>query len=241
MFIQLEDIFYDEKFNTRGAFTDQSVAELAASIAASGLIQHLTVRPWSGEDCHYHLVCGHRRYQAVKLLGWEGVKAEVRELTDREARILNLQENLARVNLTPSQELASILMVYGSKPDAQLAAKELGKSVKWINERLAIQKLHPDVRRDVDLGLLTAWDISILLPCPQDEQYILASQLKLAHSKGQSSSSVFSKVKKLRRSRCKSEIQAMITQMIDQGVEPKGWRCLAWAAGTLTDEELLNA
>lgn len=238
MLIRLADIFYDEKFNIRGAFTPQSVAELADSIEVSGLIQHLTVRPWTGPP--YHLVCGHRRYQAVKMLGWTEVKAEVRELNDQEAKLLNLQENLARLNLSPSQELAAILEMYGSKPVVKEVAKALGKSTKWVNERLAIQKLHESVRADVDNGLLTAWDISILLPCPQDEQFVLASQLKLAHSRGESSSSVFTRVKKQRRSRCKSEIQAMITHLIDQGIEPKGWRCLAWSAGTLTDGELLN-
>ncbi len=238
LLLPLNKIFYDEKFNTRGPFTPQSVSELADSIKVSGLIQDLTVRPWT--DLPYHLVCGHRRYQAVKLLGWTEVKCNVLELSDHDARMLNLQENLARQDLTPSQELAAILAMYGSTPVAKDVAKDLGKSKKWVNERLAIQRLHASVRRDVDSGLLTAWDISMLLPCPHDQQVELAAQLKLAHSKGASSSSVFAKVAKARRVRNKTEIQLMITNLIDQHLEPPGWRCLAWAAGTLTDEELLD-
>jgi ParB family chromosome partitioning protein len=243
MQIPLDHIRYDETFNTRGFFTDESVRELAESIKASGLIQPVILRDWratTDNDPPYHLVCGHRRFKAVQLLGWTEIKAEVyHNLSDRDASILNLQENLARVNLSPSQEMASIIHVYGESPNAALVAKELGRSKKWVNERLAIRRLHPEVRAYVDQGLLTAWDISMLLPMPATEQHIAATQLVQAHAKGKSSQSVFTKLGRRRWVRTKKEIQTKLTELMDLGIEPPGWRCLAWAAATITDEELL--
>jgi ParB/RepB/Spo0J family partition protein len=238
--VKLTDIHYDDKFNTRGFFSDQSVLELSASIKSAGLIQPLILRPQEGEK-PYHFVCGHRRFKAIELLAWAHVEAHVRRMTDREAILCNLQENLARVNLSPSQELAAILVVYGAEPSVAQVAKELGRSKKWVNERLAIRKLRPKIRGYVDKGLLTPWDISMLLPCPANEQDILATKLVQAHNKGKSSSSVFDKVGKGRRVRSKAAIQAMLTELMDAGLEPPGWRCLAWAAGTLTDKELKDA
>ena len=235
-------IRYDDTFNARGYFAPETVRELADSIKACGLIQPVIVRTemLSPDDPPYHLVCGHRRFQAVKLLGWKEIKAEINNLSDKDARILNLQENLARTNLSPSQELASILNIYGNKPNAAQVAKEMGRSKKWVNERLAIRKLHPEVMAYVDQGLLSAWDISMLLPMPPTEQHIAATKLIQAHSKGQSSQSVFDKLGKPRRIRTKREVQNKLTELMDLGINPPGWLCLAWVAGTVSDEELLE-
>ena len=243
MQIPLNHIKYDDTFNARGFIPDETVRELAESIKAAGLIQPVIVRdnPQANADQPYHLVCGHRRFRAVKLLGWTEIKAEVMgALSDQDARVLNLQENLARTNLTPTQEMASIIHTYGDKPDAAQVAQALGRSKKWVNERLAIRKLHPEVRAYVDKGLLSAWDISMLLPLPPTEQHIAATQLVMAHSKGQSSQSVFDKLGKPRRIRSKREVQAKLTELMDLGVNPPGWLCLAWVAGTVSDEELLE-
>lgn len=236
--IALSDILYDEQFNTRGYFTIQSVEELADSIRTTGLIQPLTVRPWTGPP--YHLVCGHRRYKAVQHLGWKEVEVNIKELDDRQARLYNLQENLARVNLSPSQELNAITMMYGETPDAKTVAKELGRSKKWVNERLAIRRLHPLVRIDVDNRLLSASDISIIITVPFDEQPALAMQLKFAHMEGKSTQSVLNVLGRTRRVRTRAQIQKMLADLMDLGVEPPGWRCLAWAAGTITASELYS-
>lgn len=240
MLVNLSDIFYDDRFNSRGFIAPVTVEDLAKSIAASGLIQPVIVRTWTGPP--YHLVCGHRRYLACKSLGHTQIKVEVREnLSDRDARILNLQENMEREDLTPSQELDAILALYGDKPNTAEVAKQLGRSRKWVAERLAIRKLLPEVRREVDAGFLTAYDITCLLVAPEDQQFSLAQRLKAAHMSGKSSSSVIASVTGAkRRVKTKATIQRMISDLMDKGFEPRGYRCLAWAAGTITDEELLD-
>lgn len=239
MLLPLSKILYDDDFNTRGHFSTQSVEELADSIKQAGLIQPITVRPREG-DPPYHLVAGHRRYQACKLLGWKRIQCVVKVMTDHEARVCNLQENLARVDLTPSQELVAILSLYGDTPKAKQVALDLGRSQKWVNERLAIRKLDPRVREDVDAGLLTALDITCLICTPKEEQFDLAARLKAAHAVGESTTSIMDKLGKPRRVRGKRAVITMITELMDRGYEPRGYRCLAWAAGTVPDEDLMN-
>ena len=242
MHIQLTDIHVDDQFNSRGFFTDQSVTELADSLRAVGMIQPLIVRSRVralNDDKPYHLVCGHRRFKAAHLLGWKSAQAVVRELTDRDAAIFNIQENLARADLTPSQELEGITRIYGDDPDVYTVAFELKKSRRWVADRLAIRKLDPSVRASVDAGLLTAYDVSILILEDGEAQVGLAEKLLAAHTKGKSTASVLNDTGRRRRVRSRKDIQMMITRLIDEGTEPPGWRCLAWAAGTITDEDLL--
>jgi ParB family chromosome partitioning protein len=239
LLIPLSDILYDEQFNARGFITPQSVEELAESIRSVGkLIHRLIVRPWTGPP--YHLVCGHRRYKALQLLKWKEVEVEVVELNEHDARIYNLQENLARSDLSPSQELAAIVALYGDDPDLKTVAKALGRSKHWVRQRLAIRRLHPLVRLDVDNGLLTAYDIHLLVQVPFDKQPLLAMQLKQAHRDGKSTQSVADKMGRTRRVRTRAQIQKMMAELMDIGVNPSGWKCLAWAAGTITAEELMK-
>src|SRR5690349_11351535 len=69
----------------------REVDELAASIAAHGMLQAVVVRP---HGQRYELVAGHRRLAAVTSLGWSHVTATVREVAPDEAYLLTLIENL---------------------------------------------------------------------------------------------------------------------------------------------------
>ena len=66
------------------------VADLAKSIESLGLLQPIVVR----ED--YTLVAGNHRLEAVKLLGWESIDANVVSLDDLRAELAEIDENLSR-------------------------------------------------------------------------------------------------------------------------------------------------
>lgn len=76
------------------------VQVLAAMIAASGQHQPIVVRPRAGSD-RYLLVAGEHRLVAVGSNGDPDIRAEVRELTDDEARLVEIDENLIRRELGP--------------------------------------------------------------------------------------------------------------------------------------------
>ncbi|MDE2619678.1 MAG: ParB/RepB/Spo0J family partition protein [Sphingomonadales bacterium] len=86
----------------RRHFDEAALDELAASIAARGVIQPVIVRPLGGG--RYQLVAGERRWRATQRARLHEIPALVRELTEREVMALALIENLQREDLNPIEE-----------------------------------------------------------------------------------------------------------------------------------------
>ncbi len=85
-------------FQPRTRFDDRSLAELAASIRASGVLQPLVVR---GSRGRYEVICGERRLRAARIAGLTRVPVIIRDATDSEALELALVENVQRDDLNP--------------------------------------------------------------------------------------------------------------------------------------------
>ncbi len=83
----------------RKTFAEETLRELADSIARSGLLQPIAVA--ESED-GYTIVAGERRYRALKLLERKTVPALV--LTDGSIDELALIENVQREDLHPLEE-----------------------------------------------------------------------------------------------------------------------------------------
>ena len=88
--------------NPRKHFDETALEELAASIAARGVIQPIIVRP-RGQG-RFQLVAGERRWRAAQKARLHEIPALVRELSDREVTALALIENLQREDLNPVEE-----------------------------------------------------------------------------------------------------------------------------------------
>ncbi len=86
----------------RRHFDDAALDELAASIAARGVIQPIIVRPL-GEG-RYQLVAGERRWRAAQRAQLHEIPALIRDLGEREVMALALIENLQRQDLNPVEE-----------------------------------------------------------------------------------------------------------------------------------------
>ena len=86
--------------NFRGPVGD--VVELAESIRAVGILQHLVVTPKA--DGGYRLVFGHRRLEAARQAGLTEVPAEIRDYSDAERFTAMFAENYGRKDLSPLQE-----------------------------------------------------------------------------------------------------------------------------------------
>jgi len=125
---------------------------LAADIKRNGLLQPVIVRPvGSGFD----LVSGHRRFAAVKSIGWKSISAVVRSMTDEEAFLINLTENIQREDLSPG-EIADRAIVMrekfpanyapGEKGNSDALAKLLGCSRGYMNNLIRMAtSLHPEI------------------------------------------------------------------------------------------------
>ncbi len=86
----------------RRHFDEAALDELAASIAARGVIQPIIVRPQG--DGRYQLVAGERRWRAAQRAQLHEIPALIRDLGEREVMALALIENLQREDLNPIEE-----------------------------------------------------------------------------------------------------------------------------------------
>lgn len=86
-------------FNPRTQYLDTDMEELQASIATHGVVQPIIVRPIEGSL--YEIVAGHRRTRAAKAAKLTEIPATIREMSDAEARHVQLIENAQRVDLAP--------------------------------------------------------------------------------------------------------------------------------------------
>jgi ParB/RepB/Spo0J family partition protein len=128
----------------RQHFDDQALDELAQSIAESGLLQPIIVRP-AGH--RYTLVAGERRLRAVRRLGWATTQANVVDADDQAASLMQLTENVARKSLDPVEEARAYrtrLDRFGWTID-ELAGR-VGVPEGTIRDRLELLDLIPEVQ-----------------------------------------------------------------------------------------------
>jgi ParB family chromosome partitioning protein len=110
----------------------ENLEALAESIREKGVLQPLLVRPLG--DGRYAIVAGERRYRAAKIAGLAEVPVRVLDLSEKEARLLALVENLQREDLNPYEETLGVL---------DLLSEDLGKTreeVVSLLERMRKEK-----------------------------------------------------------------------------------------------------
>lgn len=110
----IQDIHIDDK-RMRGANMEK-VAEIAKSISEVGLMNPPAVRVVEsmvieGEEWGRVpiLIYGRHRLLAMQSLGHEVIECEVYEVDELRAELMEIDENLARSELSPAQEAAHIL------------------------------------------------------------------------------------------------------------------------------------
>ena len=86
----------------RRRFDEAALDELAASIAARGMIQPVIVIPHGPGQ--WQLVAGERRWRAAQRAQLHEIPAIIRNLSEREVTALALIENLQREDLNPIEE-----------------------------------------------------------------------------------------------------------------------------------------
>lgn len=102
--------------NPRKTFDEQSLEGLAQSILTDGLLQNLVVAKPKGKKKKHPIICGERRFRALKLLLERGdidkdyeVAVEIKEgLNDDEILRMATVENVQRENLPPLEEAQAI-------------------------------------------------------------------------------------------------------------------------------------
>lgn len=153
-------------YQPRCEFDRQELEALAKSISQLGLLQPLTVREVGGE---FQLVCGERRLRAARIAGLERVPCLVTDLSDREAAVACLTENLQRRDLNCFEQAEGIRRLIGEFGlTQQQAAVRLGLSQPSVANKLRLLRLSEDERRKIVESGLTERHARALLKTDSD-------------------------------------------------------------------------
>lgn len=165
-------------YQTRTNFDEEKLAELAASVAATGVIQPIVVRP--GENGRYTLINGERRWLASQRAGKATIPAVVRQVSDVQAMEMTIVENLQRADLSPMEQ-ANAFERLGR--EFQLTQEEMslrtGKDRATIGNFLRLLKLPLDVQYHLDSGELSFGHAKALLALPREK--ISTAAWKVVH------------------------------------------------------------
>lgn len=121
----------------RRHFAEAALDELAASIAARGVIQPVIVTPHGAG--RWRLVAGERRWRAAQRAQLHEIPAIIRDLDEREITALALIENLQREDLNPIEEARAY---HRLAEDEGLTQAEIAKLVDKSRSHVAnLQRL----------------------------------------------------------------------------------------------------
>jgi ParB family chromosome partitioning protein len=163
------------RYQPRTRIDPESLAELAGSIKAQGVMQPILVRPL--EAGRYEIVAGERRWRAARMAGLTTVPALVREVPDRSALAMALIENLQREDLNPLEEAAGVKRLIEEFGMTHVeAAEALGRSRVAVTNALRLLELAPPVQELVREGKLDMGHARALLALPALKQVELARQ-----------------------------------------------------------------
>ena len=156
------DLLERGRYQPRVDMREESLAELAESIRAQGIVQPIVVRPLPNPagkaEQRFEIVAGERRWRAAQLAGLDKVPAVVRELSDHAALAIALIENIQRENLNPIEEATSLRRLVDEFDMTHSAVAEaVGRSRAAVSNLLRLLELPVPVRkmleqRELDMG-----------------------------------------------------------------------------------------
>jgi len=112
------------------------VSELATSIENAGLLQPIVVRP---RGRSYEVVFGNHRLEACRRLGKKRISAVISHLTDEEAFLARISENLLRNSkIDPVEEAKGYRLLIKRGWTIHAIARKIGKCDSYVSERIAL-------------------------------------------------------------------------------------------------------
>ncbi len=110
--------------------------EIVDNIRTIGLKKPITVaeRPGTNDDPRYVLVCGEGRLNAFRILGETHIPALVVDVSDEDAFIMSLAENIARRGYRPLEILADIEVLRKRGYSAEIIIQKTGLSPKYVKD-----------------------------------------------------------------------------------------------------------
>lgn len=163
------DLIRPGSFQARRYFDPEALQQLAGSIRESGVVSPVVLR---SKAPGFELLAGERRWRAAQLAGLHEIPAVVRDdLTDAEAFVVGLIENLQRESLTPIETAAGLRQLgeMFALTHEQMGER-IGKSREYVTNYLRLMNLAPPVQALVNEGHLSMGHAKVLAGLPVDQQ-----------------------------------------------------------------------
>ena len=162
---------------------DDSMLEMADSVAKNGVLVPAMVRPKEGGG--YEMVSGHRRKMASELAQKETIPCLVREMTDDEAIIIMVDSNLQRESLLPSEKafaykmkLDAMRRQQGERSD--LTSVPLGQRLGQTSRELLASN-SPDSNTQIQRYIRLTFLIPPLLGMVDDNKIAMRPAVELSY------------------------------------------------------------
>jgi ParB family chromosome partitioning protein len=166
-------------YQTRTRFDEAQLTELTQSIAASGVVQPIVVRPLS--EGRYQLITGERRWLASRKAGKATIPAIVRQASDEQTLEMTIVENLQRADLNPMEQARAYQRLsHDFKMTQEQMATRTGKERASVANFLRLLRLPEPIQNKVESGDLSFGHARTLLALDSPESITSAAQKVMA-------------------------------------------------------------
>jgi ParB family chromosome partitioning protein len=170
-------------FQTRTRFDEAQLTELTQSIAASGVVQPIVVRPLSQQNgqVRFQLITGERRWLASRKAGKSTIPAIVRTASDEQTLEMTIVENLQRADLNPMEQARAYQRLsHDFKMTQEQMATRTGKERASVANFLRLLRLPEPIQHKVESGDLSFGHARTLLALDSPESITAAAQKVMA-------------------------------------------------------------
>jgi len=168
----------DNSLQPRSNYNDEKLKDLMASIKEKGILQPILVREKDGQ---HEVIAGERRLRAARALDLEKIPAIVKDVTDQEAFIIALIENIQREELNPIEEAEAYRkLIEEFKYTQEEVAQSVGKDRSTVSNLLRVLRLPTEIRKSVYDGEISIGHARALLSVeiPAEQKKIFALIVK---------------------------------------------------------------
>jgi len=165
----------------------EHLAQLAASIGASGMLQPPLVRPLAGRRVSYEVIVGARRVEAARQLGQTAIDVCITDVNDVDVLILALVDDLHHQHITAEDKMDAYVALVDILGTQAAVAERLGISKAEVCKVMRVAR-HPAARAavcDDRIKLDHAYDILAAYPAHEVDD-ILARAAASGHTQQQS-------------------------------------------------------
>ena len=163
-------------FQPRRVMSESGLEELSISLKNQGVIQPITVRPLTGG--RYEIIAGERRYRAAKMAGLSQIPALVQNISDKDAAIVALVENIQREDLNIMDQAEALAgLVEHSAMTHEEVGQLIGSSRASVSNKIRMLRLDSHVQEMLAAGVLEMGHGRALLGLDTRDQIMVANRV----------------------------------------------------------------